>query len=103
MAVRGHGHLGPGLEHGLALLQGHDLGEVLLVVANQGCHLVQQRGALIRIRPSPLPEAAVRGGQGLVQVGLGGVGQLGQHRLVGRIYDVLGLALGSLAPLAVDP
>ena len=48
---------------------------------------------------TPELEALLGSGERLVEVGLGGVAELAQHAVLGRVDDILGLAAGGLGHL----
>ena len=101
--VLGAGHdLADGLGQGLALVQRHVAADFLGVGAGQLGYLAQDGRAVHGRGALPGFEGALGRFQGVVQVGMGGVGQLAQDFLGGGIDDVFGLAAVAADEFAVD-
>jgi hypothetical protein len=87
---------------GLALFQGHQLGDAACALTQQGSGLAHDFAALHRRRLAPLVEALLRCRQGTVQVGGAGVGDAADLQTGGGIEHRQGFAVSGVAPLAVD-
>ncbi len=97
----GHG-LHPRLGQRLALLEGHQAGDVVGPLAQQVGGAAQQLGALEGGHPAPGGEAPVGRGQGDVEVGPLGMGDGAVHLAGGRVHHVQRLAVLGCGPGAVD-
>jgi hypothetical protein len=102
--VTEHGHhvvdVLPRLSERLAGVERLGAGELLLVPHQQLRHPGQQRAAFYRwgARPGAPVEGAPSGGDGGVHVGGGGPVDVGEHALIRRVDDLVGLAVGARAP-----
>ncbi|MNV90925.1 hypothetical protein D3C71_1853580 [compost metagenome] len=93
---------GAGFGQRLALLQRHQLGNRVGALAQQGGGRAHDALALDGRRRAPDLEAFLRRGQGLVQVGNAGMGNLADFLARGGIGHRQRAAIGGVLPLVVD-
>ena len=86
----------------LALFLRQGRGDEVDALAKQRRGLVEDRPAFLDIHRAPIGPGAVGRRQGLVEVGLGGVGEGGDRLSVGRVDDVVAIAAFARFPHAVD-
>ncbi len=96
------GHLAARLGERLALLGGHQQGEVLGVRQHQLVPLAQDGGALLAGEGAPGRPGRVGGGDGAARLGGAHVGHAGEMRAAGGVVDVEGGAAVGAAPGAAD-
>ena len=100
--VGGRVHFHAQLGDDLALLQGHDARDLFLALAHEIGGLAHDARALVGRHRAPHREALDRRVERMIEIGDGGVRQLGQRLFVGGIDHRLELAPAVLHPGAVD-
>ena len=92
----------PGFGQRLALLHGHQAGDVVGAAAQEVGGFAHDLRALEGADLAPGGEAALGGGQRRVQIDLGGVGDGADHLLIGGVEHLDAAALGAATPGAGD-